>query len=113
MIICCLSCIAFAASAQNTDLTTIFSSSQKFHPADSISKLRLRNIVISGNKRTKAYIILRELNFKPGDSILIGKMEKDLQKARDQVYNTTLFIEVKVTPEIISFFDFDIKVTVK
>ena len=86
---------------------------QKFHPADSISKLRLRNIVIKGNKKTKAYIILRELNFKPGDSILTEKMEKELQKARDQVYNTTLFIEVKVTPEIISLFDFDIKVTVK
>ncbi|MEP6950431.1 MAG: POTRA domain-containing protein [Ginsengibacter sp.] len=109
----CISCIAFAAPGQDTDSTTIFSSFQKFHPADSISKLRLRNIVISGNKRTKAYIILRELNFKPGDSIPTGKMEERIQKARDQVYNTTLFIEVKVIPEIIDRGNFDIKVTVK
>jgi hypothetical protein len=40
-------------------------------------------------------------------------MEERIQKARDQVYNTTLFIEVKVTPEIISTCDFDIKVSVK
>ncbi len=73
----------------------------------------MRNIVIKGNKKTKDYIILRELDFEPGDSILIVNMEEQLQKARDQVYNTTLFIEVKVTPEIISVSAFDIYVTVK
>jgi len=71
------------------------------------------NIIIKGNKKTKDYIILRELDFEPGDSILMVNMEEQLQKARDQVYNTTLFIEVKVTPEIISASAFDIYVTVK
>jgi outer membrane protein assembly factor BamA len=104
--------MAFAASGQATDLATI-PSFKKFPPADSISKLRLHDIVIMGNRKTKAYIILRELNFKRGDSILTGTMEKELQKARDQVYNTTLFIEVTVTPEMIGPSDFDIKVTVK
>ena len=113
IIICCISCIAFATFGQDKDSTLISSYLQKTYRADSISKLRLRNIVIRGNKKTKAYIILRELNFKPGDSILIEKMEEQLQKARDQVYNTTLFIEVKVTHQIISAFDFDIHVTVK
>ena len=73
----------------------------------------MRNIVIKGNKQTKDYIILRELHFEPGDSILVVNMEEQLQKARDQVYNTTLFIEVKVTPQIISAGAFDIYVTVK
>ena len=40
-------------------------------------------------------------------------MEEQLQKARDPVYNTTLFIEVIVTPGIISAGAFDIYVTVK
>ena len=111
--ICCINCIAFTASGQDTDFTTISSSFQKFSPADSVSKLRLRNIVIKGNKKTKDYIILRELNFNVGDSILMREMEERIQKARDQVYNTTLFIEVKVAPEIINSCDFDIKVTVK
>jgi outer membrane protein assembly factor BamA len=111
--ICCINCIAFAASGQDTDVTTISSSFQKFPPADSVSKLRLCNIVIKGNKKTKDYIILRELNFNPGDSIPMREMEERIQKARDQVYNTTLFIEVKVAPEIISSRDFDIKVIVK
>ena len=113
IIICCISCIAFAGSGQDTLFTANASSFQKLHPANSTSKLRLCNIFIAGNRKTKDYIILRELDFKTGDSILIEKMEERLQKARDQVYNTTLFIEVKVTPEIITDFDFDIHVTVK
>jgi len=53
------------------------------------------------------------LHFEPGDSILVVNLQEQLQKARDQVYNTTLFIEVKVTPQIISASAFDIYVTVK
>ena len=108
----CISCITFAASGQHADVTGT-SSFPNSYPADSLSKLRVRNIVIKGNKKTKDYIILRELDFEPGDSILIVNMEEQLQKARDRVYNTTLFIEVKVTPEIISASAFDIYVTVK
>ena len=70
-------------------------------------------IVIKGNKQTKSYIILRELHLNPGDSISIEKMHEILEKARDQVYNTTLFIDVKVTPQIISAYNLNILVTVK
>ncbi|MEO8766442.1 MAG: POTRA domain-containing protein [Ginsengibacter sp.] len=109
----CISLIAFAASAQDKDSTSITTFFQHSHPADSISKFRIHNIIITGNKKTKAYIILRELHFKKGDSILSLNMDEQLQKARDRVYNTTLFIEVTVVPEIISLSDFDVKVTVK
>ncbi|MEP6927074.1 MAG: POTRA domain-containing protein [Ginsengibacter sp.] len=114
LIVCCLSCINFAVLGQDTSFPTADSSAiQKLHPTDSVSKLRVRNVVITGNKKTKSYIILRELHFKTGDSILIETLGKQLQKAHDQIYNTTLFIEVKVTPEIINEFDFDIHVAVK
>ena len=70
-------------------------------------------IVIEGNRQTKSYIILRELHLNPGDSISIEKMHEILEKARDQVYNATLFIDVKVTPQIISAYNLNILVTVK
>ncbi|MGH2648784.1 MAG: POTRA domain-containing protein, partial [Ginsengibacter sp.] len=50
------------------------------------------NIVIKGNKQTKSYIILRELQLEPGDLIPVEKLNDILEKARNQVYNTTLFI---------------------
>jgi outer membrane protein assembly factor BamA len=104
--------MTFTALAQHAAVTQAATIGDG-HPADSILKLRVRNIVIQGNKKTKAYIILRELDFKTGDSILAVNMAEKLQKARGQVYNTTLFIDVKVTPENVSATDFDIYVTVK
>lgn len=71
------------------------------------------NIVIKGNKQTKSYIILRELQLEPGDLIPVEKLNEILKKARNQVYNTTLFIDVKVTPQIIKTHELDILVTVK
>jgi outer membrane protein assembly factor BamA len=82
-------------------------------PADSLSKIRIRNIVIAGNKKTKDYIILRELGFSTGDSVAAGRINEQLQKGRDQVYNTTLFIDVVVAPLFVSPADLDILVTVK
>lgn len=85
----------------------------KITPNDSLSKLHLRNILIAGNKTTKDYIILREMQIKPGDSIPIFKLNDELEKARQHIFNTTLFLEVTVEPFLINAFDFDIKVIVK
>ena len=71
------------------------------------------DIVIKGNKQTKSYIILRELQLEPGDLIPVKRMKEILEKARNQVYNTTLFIDVKVTPQVVNDYDVDILVTVK
>ncbi|MGI8583770.1 MAG: BamA/TamA family outer membrane protein [Chitinophagaceae bacterium] len=83
------------------------------NPGDPVSKLHLRKISISGNKKTKDYIILREMQVKAGDSILLVNLNTELEKARQHIYNTTLFVEVAVEPIIISAFDFDIKIIVK
>jgi len=49
----------------------------------------------------------------PGDSIPIESLDKKLEKAHDQVYNTTLFVSVKINPVFIGESDFDLIVTVK
>ena len=78
-----------------------------------VPRLHVRNIIISGNKKTKKYIILREMQISEGDSIEIARLDAELSKARDFIYNTTLFIEVKVSPEIINASDLDIVIEVK
>ena len=80
---------------------------------DSLPKLHLRGITIDGNKKTKDYIILREMQIKPGDSIVIASLIDELEIARQHIYNLTLFVDVKLEPVIISAFDFDIRITVK
>jgi len=65
-----------------------------FTAPDSSNKVRVREIKITGTKKTKPYIVLREMQFKEGDSLSVATLHDELEKARQQVYNTTLFDEV-------------------
>jgi outer membrane protein assembly factor BamA len=80
---------------------------------DSTGKLHVKDIIIKGNKQTKSYIILREIHFKKGDSLLITSLNKELEQARQQVYNTTLFSEVKFELVVLSAYDIMIIVDVR
>ena len=61
---------------------------------DNVPKLYVRNIIIEGNRKTKQYIIEREMHINAGDSIITWKLENLLEQARQNVYNTTLFVDV-------------------
>jgi len=56
----------------------------------------IRNIVITGNKRTKESIMLRELPFKSGEAYPLSEMVKKFEDARKQLMNLVLFHEVIV-----------------
>ncbi len=101
---------AFITKAQDSNPDTSFSNSQL---ASSLTKFHVRNILISGNKKTKRYIILREMQIRQGDSVAIASLNVELDKARDFIYNTTLFVDVKVSPRIINSSELDIMVDVK
>ncbi len=100
--VCCS--IFFAAAQSVTPSHT---------PPDSAGKLCIKNIVINGNKKTKDYIIIRELQFKIGDSIVINTLNKEIEQAQRQVYNTTLFNEVKIEATPTSAYNVTITVDVK
>ena len=51
-------------------------------------------IFIDGNKKTKPYIIERELPFQSGDSIYLPQLVSGFELARQQLMNTRLFNEV-------------------
>jgi outer membrane protein assembly factor BamA len=57
----------------------------------------VNNIVIKGNKRTQAYIILREMVVRQGDTILLKDLNKKLEQSRNQVYNTALFVDATIS----------------
>jgi len=58
-------------------------------------KVCIKGLTVNGTKKTKVYIVYREIHFKKGDSIVIADLYKEMEQARFQVYNTTLFNEVK------------------
>lgn len=53
----------------------------------------VNDIEIEGNKRTKTFIIERELDFKIGDTVLTKNLESRLQRTHNRLFNTSLFLE--------------------
>ncbi len=58
------------------------------------SEYNVRSVAITGNKKTKEYIILREVPFRQGTKMLSSQMEELIEQARVNVFNTQLFLEV-------------------
>lgn len=71
------------------------------------------DIIIEGNKRTKPYIIERELPFKRGDSINLPELVKGFEISRQQLMNTTLFNEVIISLKSFRGYMVDILIQVK
>ena len=81
--------------SQNIDVTTNVANKLAM-AKDSSASVIIGQIAIKGNNKTKDYIILREMQIKTGDTVLVNTLNDELQKARQQVYNTNLFLEVKI-----------------
>jgi outer membrane protein assembly factor BamA len=77
------------------------------------AKLYIKSITVKGNKKTRDYVITREMQFKPGDSIATAALTALLERARRQVYNTTLFTDVKIAANVLSAYDIAVEVEVK
>jgi outer membrane protein assembly factor BamA len=73
----------------------------------------VRNIIITGNKKTRTQIILREIPFKSGDQYLLQDLVKKFEVARRQLMNTALFNEVVVALKSFDGFDVDVVVELK
>lgn len=74
---------------------------------------KVREIYISGNKRTRATVILREIPFKSGEHYPLQELVKKFEGARKQLMNTSLFHEVVVALKSFDGYDIDIIVDVK
>ena len=63
---------------------------------DSTMAYYIANVVVQGNKKTKNYIVIRDITFAKGDSILPQALDEALKRSQQNIFNTALFIEVKL-----------------
>ena len=110
--VCFFTLLTMRVVAQNVDVVLPIDSNI-IRLGNPDAKLFIRQINISGNRKTKDYMIRREIQFKAGDSIVVSTIDQAFQLARQQVYNTTLFNEVQVELSMVSAFAIDVNVTVK
>ncbi len=91
--------IGIAPVIAQQDSAKLNQSVSRNNQVDTTSKQRLiiSEIQIVGNKRTKPYIILREMTLKVGDIITASDLPKQIEKSKNQVFNTSLFIETNIT----------------
>ena len=82
-------------------------------PATDTAHVRISSINVFGNKKTKTYIILREIQFNPGDQLAKDKLPAEFVQARNQVYNTNLFTEVKIDSAYLADSSITVNVFVK
>lgn len=67
-------------------------------PSDTSKALvEIGDIIITGYKKTKSYIIEREIPFKRGDYLLRTDLQAKLTLCRQQLMNTSLFVDVEVS----------------
>ncbi len=71
-------------------------------PADSAQKVIVRSVTLKGNYRTRDRIILREMSIHIGDSIRLGDLPGRIAWDQRNINNTTLFVTVDVTTQIMS-----------
>lgn len=92
--VCCALCLCAAAQADTT--LRRLQPGNAFDTSVKSPLLLIADIAIAGNKKTKEYIIQREIPFKQGDYILRKDLEAKLLLAKQQIINTSLFVYVDV-----------------
>lgn len=103
-----LFCVVQYLAAQDTE--------EPHHQDDAVLKqsfLTIRNVISSGNKITKDYIIAREVPLKQGEKYSISDVLKNIPLAKQNLLNTGLFIDVSVDFTNWSSDSLDILVDVK
>ena len=63
---------------------------------ENLYHVTIRNIYVTGNKRTKSDIILRELDFQIGDTISLSNLTFRLQQNEFNILNTGLFTAARI-----------------
>lgn len=58
--------------------------------------LHIREVYIEGNYRTRERIVLRELDYHPGDTLHLADTAKRFAHIREKLYNTRLFNHTKI-----------------
>ncbi len=71
------------------------------------------HIHIKGNRRTRNYIVLRELSFHPGDTITLSQLIKAFREGHDRLINTHLFNDVVLYIDSVNGYTVNVGIDVK
>ena len=77
------------------------------------AQIKISAIEITGNKKTRDYIIKRELPYKVGDFLSKDSLITFNTIAQQQLFNTALFLEVNLTSEQLDSTSVKIKIALK
>ena len=93
--VCIIFCLTSMATAQVQRISAKANSS-KIDTTAPLNNLQIAEVIITGNAKTRPFIILREVPFRKGDSLSFESLQQQLQLAKEQLMNTTLFVDVDV-----------------
>lgn len=84
-----------------SDVAPLTAQDTVIHSADTLMPVKNEQLIVtqirlSGNKRTRASIINREISFQAGTAFTAAELEKQLVLTRQQLMNTLLFVDVTV-----------------
>jgi hypothetical protein len=77
------------------------------------AQIKISTIEITGNKKTKDYIVKRELPYKVGDLLSKDNLDSLNIVSQQQLFNTALFLETNVSSEILDSTSVKIKIQLK
>lgn len=77
------------------------------------SLIRINEIYIIGNEKTKKPIITRELKLEPGEVVYASELEPLVESSRNNVYNTNLFSTVDIEVLMLDSATVDLLIKVK
>ena len=90
----------------------IYSTDEVNSFTDTTAHFTVRNIQIEGNKRTKPYIILRELNFHENEQYALHQLVEKFRKAKIQLMNSGLFLDVVVSLKALQGYEASVLISV-
>lgn len=108
-------CSVFCAHAQ-TNLAAdalLYSTDEGTTISDSVSRFTIKDILISGNRKTKAFVLLRELPFKQDEQYPLNMLVDKFTQAKRRLMNTGLFRSVVVSLKSLQGNDAYVSIDVK
>lgn len=91
----------------------IYSTEENVPVPDSTASYNIKEIVIEGNNKTRDKIILRELSFSKNEQYPLNELIEKFEKAKKQLLNTALFMDVAVSLLAIDGSEASVQITVR
>jgi outer membrane protein assembly factor BamA len=110
----CMFLYSYAQSPTSPPITVSAAAPHHDQRPDSASPgYTIGRIFIKGNKKTRPYIILRELSFTTGDTLSLARLVDAFRDAHDRLINTHLFNDVVIYLKSLKGYTTDIEIDVK